>query len=254
MTQETLAVVILTLNEAEHIRACIGSVGWADEIFVLDSYSDDGTVGLAEAAGARVGQSVFENYAQQRNVALERVEADWVFFVDADERGTADLAEEVRGILSRPESGWYVARHNYIFGKLTQGAGWYPDYQARLFRRDKVRYERPVHEVAVVEGEMGHLDNPLVHYNYRDVAHFHAVQRRYTAFEAGILREQGVRPKFYTHFTQPLRQFYWRFITLKGYGDGWHGLRLSLFMAFYEWHKYRLLRRLQRFGTQINTD
>lgn len=241
MASESLTAVILTLNEAEHIADCIKSVGWADQILVFDSYSDDDTVALATAAGARVLQSKFENYAQQRNAALQAVTTDWVFFIDADERATPELEEEVREVITRPGSGWHVPRHNYIFGKLTTGAGWYPDYQARLFRTKSVRYERPVHEVAVVDGEMGHLKNPLTHYNYRDVAHFHAVQRRYTAYEASILQQQGVKPKIYTFVTQPLRQFRWRFLTLKGYQDGWHGLRLSLFMAYYEWQKYRNL-------------
>ena len=239
----SLVAIILTLDEAHHIEACIGSLRWTDRIFVFDAYSQDDTVALARAAGAEVCQSSFENYAQQRNAALAAVdEADWVLFVDADERGTAQLGEEVRAVITeRPEAGWYVPRHNYIFGRLTKGAGWYPDYQLRLFRRGRVRYERPVHEVAIVDGDVGHLQNPLLHYNYRDVAHFHAKQRRYTDYGAGLLKEQGVRPRPHTPFTQLLRHFWWRFVTLKGYRDGLHGLRLSLYMAYYEYVKYRKL-------------
>jgi hypothetical protein len=138
-------------------------------------------------------------------------------------------------------AGWYVPRLNYIFGKLTRGAGWFPDYQLRLFRHGFVRYERPVHELAIVEGEVDYLETPLVHYNYRDLDHFHAKQRDYSNYDARILLEKGVVPKPYTLFTQPLRHFWWRFVALKGYRDGLHGLRLSLYMAFYEWVKYRKL-------------
>lgn len=237
-----LTAVVLTLNEAAHIEACLDSLRWADRLVVFDSHSKDETVALAERAGATVFQAKFENYAQQRNAALDVVTTDWVFFVDADERGTAVLATEIREVIAtRPEMGWFVPRHNYIFGKLTLGAGWFPDYQLRLFKHGRVRYERPVHEIAVVDGGIGHLQNPLIHYNYDTRQQFHTKQRKYTAYDASILRQQGVQPKIYTPFTQPLRHFWWRFVTLKGYQDGLHGLRLSLYMAYYEWQKYRQL-------------
>lgn len=245
-----LTAIILTRNEARHVVECIDSLRWADRLVVFDSYSDDETAALAEAAGAEVRRRRFDNYAAQRNAALEAVTTDWVFFVDADERGTPELAGEIRRVISeQPESGWYVARHNYIFGRLTLGAGWFPDYQLRLLRHGKVRYERPVHEIAVVDGDIGHLENPLIHYNYRDPAHFHAKQRMYVEHDAGILKGSGIRPKPRNYVLQPLRQFWWRFVTLGGYRDGLHGLRLSLYMAWYEWRKYRRLTELWRGGT-----
>ena len=242
-----LTAIILTLNEAAHIQACIQSLAWADEVVVFDSYSQDDTVDMARKAGATVFQSKFENYAQQRNAALAAVDTDWVFFVDADERGTPELEKEIRHVIAeRPEMGWYVPRHNYIFGKLTQGAGWYPDHQARLFKHGNVRYERPVHELAVVDGAVGYLENAVTHYNYRDIDHFHRTQRAYTDYDAGILKQDGIRPKPRNFVLQPLRQFYWRFVTLDGYKDGLHGLRLSLYMTYYEWVKYRKLAQLWR--------
>ena len=244
-----LTAVILTLNEEEHIKACIESLEWADDVLVFDSFSEDGTVAIAQAAGAAVLQNKFENYAQQRNDALNSLpdDTDWVFFVDADERGTPELAQEIRKMIAeRPQMGWYVPRHNYIFGNITLGAGWYPDYQLRLFRNGRVHYERPVHEIAVVDGSIGHLANPLIHYNYRDVAHFRAKQEAYSGYDASILYADGVHPKPQNYILQPLRQFYWRFITLHGYSIGWHGLRLSAYMAYYEWVKYRKLHTLWR--------
>ncbi|NJN54016.1 MAG: glycosyltransferase family 2 protein [Anaerolineae bacterium] len=242
-----LTAVILTLNEAAHIQACIESLHWVDHVVVFDSFSQDETVALAQTMGAEIHQSKFENYAQQRNAALAVVSTDWLFFVDADERGTPELATEIRLVMhSRAECGWYVPRHNYIFGKLTRGAGWYPDYQLRLFRHGRVQYERPVHEIAIVDGETSHLQNPLIHYNYHDHAQFHATQQRYTTYDASILKADGVQPKPRNFILQPLRHFYWRYITLRGVGDGRHGLRLSLYMAYYEWVKYRKLAALWR--------
>ncbi|MEM8862265.1 MAG: glycosyltransferase family 2 protein [Chloroflexota bacterium] len=243
-----LIAVILTLNEEEHIGDCIQSLSWADGVLVFDSYSQDGTLDIAHKLKAETAQNKFENYAQQRNAALTYVEKagfDWIFFVDADERSTPELEQEIRNkINSWPEMGWYVPRHNYIFGNLTLGAGWYPDYQARLFKIGKVRYERPVHEVALVNGDEGHLQNPLIHYNYKDIEQFHRVQEKYTHYEATIMQKEGIRPKFYTPFTQPVRQFWWRYKTLSGYKDGWHGLRMSTLMMYYEWKKYQFLKEL----------
>jgi glycosyltransferase involved in cell wall biosynthesis len=251
--ERRLTAVILTYNEATNIVACIDSLHWADEIIVFDSFSEDETVDLARQEGAAVGQAKFQNYAQQRNAALDFVSAadanTWVFFVDADERGTPELGKEIRHIIeNRPEVGWFVPRHNYIFGRLTTGAGWYPDYQLRLLRHGRARYERPVHEIADVDGDIGYLQNPLVHFNYEDPAHFHAKQRKYNDYDAGILKQQGVKPKVYTPYSQAVRQFWWRFGTLKGYRDGAHGLRLSLYLAYYEWLKYRRLAALWRAG------
>lgn len=247
-----LTAVILTYNEAAHISACIQSLQWVDRILVFDSHSDDETVALALAAGAEIGLNKFENFAQQRNAALDSIRTDWVFFVDADERATPELAAEIRRVIDeRPERGWELPRHNYIFGKLTLGAGWYPDYQARLFAHGKVRYERPVHELAVVDGEMGQLENTLIHYNYRDIAQFHATQEKYTDYDAGILYQDGIRPKPQNYILQPWRQFWWRYVTLKGYKDGFHGLRLSLLMGYYEGVKYGKLRKLWKDGAKL---
>jgi (heptosyl)LPS beta-1,4-glucosyltransferase len=244
-----LAAIILTYNEAQHVADCIETLRFADDLIVFDSFSTDQTVMLAEKAGARVIQHRFENYSTQRSAALAAIagSADWVLFVDADERVPPALADEVRRTIeTTTDAGFRIPRDNYIFGKLTRGAGWYPDYQTRLLRVGAAHYDpnRQVHEVVTLDGGEGTLVNALVHYNYRDLAQFTEKQRRYSAYDAGILRGQGVRPKPQNYILQPLRHFWWRFVTLKGYTDGLHGLRLSLLMAWYEFRKYWLLRGL----------
>lgn len=248
-----IAAVVLTLNEEAHIAECVRSLWFADDVVVFDSYSDDNTAALAEANDARVIQHAFLNYASQRNAALNALSdsADWVLFVDADERVTAELAEEIVEAVERPGyAGWRIPRHNYIFGRLTLGAGWYPDYQTRLLRVGRAHYDpmRQVHELVVLDGEEGTLTQPLIHYNYQNIAQFHRKQAAYSAYDAQILYERGVRPQPQNYVLQPWRQFWWRFVTLKGYRDGLHGLRLSLLMAWYELRKYRLLRGLWEKG------
>lgn len=246
-----LTAIILTYNEARHIRDCIESLRFADHIVVFDSFSTDDTVTIARQAGVEVLQRRFDDYAGQRNAALEAVagKADWVLFVDADERVTSELASEVQSVITHtPDVGLRIPRHNYIFGKLTKGAGWYPDYQTRLLRVGKAHYdpERQVHELVILDGSEGTLTQPFTHLNYESLAQFHDKQKRYSAYDARILFQQGIRPKVQNYVLQPIRQFRWRYLTLKGYQDGWHGLRLSFLMAWYELRKYLTLRSLWR--------
>ena len=242
-----LSVIILTKNEEMNIADCIASLQWADEVVVFDSLSQDGTAEIARGSGATVLQHPFRNFAQQRNAALGAVDGDWVFFVDADERATPELAVEVRHVIQdESRSGWWVPRHNYIFGRVIRHAGWYPDYQLRLLRCGKARYDpqREVHELVILDGEEGYLENPLVHYNYDTLAQFVERQNGYTDYEARILFDQGTRPKPHNFVLQPLREFRRRYVSLEGYKDGLHGLLLSLLMAFYTLVMYLRLRRL----------
>lgn len=247
-----LLAVVLTYNEQAHIADCLATLAFADERLVFDSFSTDRTIAIAQAAGADVIQHEFIDYAKQRNAALNAASgrADWVLFVDADERATPELAAAVRTAIAQGDAyaGWRIPRHNYIFGKLTRGAGWYPDYQTRLLRVGAARYDpaRQVHEIVLLDGPLGTLDTPLIHLNYTNMAQFAAKQRRYAAYEAQILHRDGVRPKSRNFILQPLRHFKWRYFELGGWRDGWHGLRLSALMAWYELRKYRMLAALWR--------
>jgi (heptosyl)LPS beta-1,4-glucosyltransferase len=247
----TLAAIVLTKNEEHHIGACLDSLVWAERRVVFDSFSTDRTCAIAREHGAEVIEHPFVDYAAQRNAALDAVDADWVFFVDADERATPELAGEIKTIVagSLPLSktgegmgvtGWQAPRLNYLFGKLTQGAGYWPDYQMRLLKRGCARYTRPASEIVELEGQSGCLKNPLIHHNYESIAQFHLKQQARIEFEARNLVKQGAKLKFYTPVYMTVKHFWWRFGTLKGYRDGAHGLRLSLLLAYYFGYRYYL--------------
>ncbi|MBC7251525.1 MAG: glycosyltransferase family 2 protein [Anaerolineae bacterium] len=243
-----LLAIILTKNEEKNIADCIASLRWSDDIVVFDGYSDDRTVEIAREQGAQVIQHPFRGYGSQRNAALDAVEAEWVFFVDADERATPELGTEIRQVIEDTSyAGWWVPRHNYIFGAVVRHAGWYPDYQLRLLCRQKARYDpqREVHEIVLLDGQAGYLQHPLIHYNYDTVRHFLQKQRRYAQFDARILQEQGIRARPHKFITRPLDEFRRRYFALEGYKDGWRGLVLSVLMAYYQLLVYGQLRRLQ---------
>lgn len=241
-----LTAIVLTLNEQAHLPECLASLAFADALLVFDSFSSDRTVEIAIAAGARVVQHAFKDYAAQRNAALDAVQSDWVLFVDADERVPAQLAREVRSAIAQTDrAAWWVPRHNYILGRLTLHAGWFPDYQLRLLRPHCVRYDssRPVHELAQITGTSAQLAQPLVHLNYATVWEFVAKQRVYAELEAAGMRQAGQRAGAHQPLTMALRQFYWRFVTLAGWRMGLHGALLALLMAHSQWLSYRNLRR-----------
>jgi len=243
-----LTAVILTLNEADHIADCIASLsGWIEEVVVWDSISADETCTLAQAAGVTVMSRPFDNYAAQRQAVLDVLGAEWVLFVDADERATPALATEIQACLADDQQtvdGYWIPRRNFIVGHEMKAGGFYPDYQLRLLRREKAQYvaEREVHEIVEVVGEEGYLHQPLIHYNYASWAQFHRKQRTYAAYEAKILAERGIHPRLHNFILQPLREGWRRFIKLQGWRDGWHGLQLAFWLAwYYGFMPYRIL-------------
>ncbi|MCL4833931.1 MAG: glycosyltransferase family 2 protein [Caldilineaceae bacterium] len=232
-----LTAVILTRNEAKHITTCIATLlPWADAVVVWDSGSTDATCDLAHLAGALVVQRPFDDYARQRQAALNTIASEWILFVDADERATPELAAEVGRVIQEPDiAGYWIPRRNFIVGHEMRGGGFTPDYQLRLLRSAKAHYDltREVHEIVQLDGAEGYLSQPLIHLNYVDWAQFHRKQIGYARYEAHILAQRGIRPQAHNFVLQPLREFYRRFISLAGWRDGLHGLRLALLLAWY---------------------
>jgi (heptosyl)LPS beta-1,4-glucosyltransferase len=250
-----LSVVILTFNEARQIEACLASAKpFADELMVFDSQSVDATCELAGNAGAKVYRRRFDNYPSQRNAALDAARGDWVLFLDADERATEAVGKEIRAAITSCESPpsapvlFWIPRRNYIFGKWIRHSGWSPDYQPRLLRKGKARFDptRTVHELVIADGGEASLREPLQHFNYDTLTQFRAKQAVYTQFEARMLFDQGIRVRWRGLIGQPLREFGRRFFTLKGYKDGIYGLTLSALMAYYAFVRQRMLKQMWR--------
>ncbi|MBX3011095.1 MAG: glycosyltransferase family 2 protein [Caldilineaceae bacterium] len=232
-----VAAVILTKNEARHIGECIAAVKpWVKLVVVWDAMSDDATCAMAQAAGAVVVQRPWDNFAAQRQAVLDTVTVPWILFIDADERVTPALGQAVQQVVAQAAcSGYWIPRRNFIVGHEMRGGGYFPDYQLRLLKRTAARYSvaRAVHETVELAGEAGWLAEPLLHINYESWAQFHRKQRFYAAYEAQMLQQRQITPRLHNFILQPLREFRRRLITLAGWRDGWPGLRLALFLAWY---------------------
>ena len=232
-----VTVAVLARDNEGEIAECLESLSWADErIVILDTRSSDRTEDIARELGAHVVAHEFESFAAQREFGLTLPRNEWLFYVDSDERGTPELAEEIRGVvIEDAHAGWWVPRRNMIWGKEISHGGWYPDYQLRLLKAGRAHYDlgRKVHEVVVLGGSEGHLENPLIHHNYRTLGDFTRKQRQYVGYEAEILHQRGVRPKVWTYALQPLREFWRRYVRLEGYRDGLVGLAVCALVAYY---------------------
>ncbi|MCL4465084.1 MAG: glycosyltransferase family 2 protein [Chloroflexi bacterium] len=253
----SLAACVITKNEERHLAACLATLSWADEVVVFDSLSTDRTAAIARSLGARLEQRAFDDFPRQRNAALACLGADWVLFVDADERVTTELAREVRLRVGSAQSerdagsldpaGFWVPRHNMVLGRCLTGGGWYPDHQLRLLRVDSARYDeaRPVHEVVLLAGPAGFLANPLVHHNYEHLGQFRTKLGAYAALETRMLRQQGERARGRGVLGRPAREFWRRYVTLRAYRDGWQGLALCAAVSVYTGIAYYRLWREQ---------
>jgi len=258
-----ISVLILTRNEESDLPQCLQSVTWCDDVHVFDSVSSDRTAAIAESAGARVTQRAFDNFAAQRNAALEQLpfKYKWVLILDADERIPRDLAAEMHLFVGEAPDRVCAARlrrRDFLYGTWLKHAQLSP-YYIRLVRRGRVRYEREVNEVLKVDGAIVDLHQPFDHYPFsKGMTHWIAKHNVYSTMEAeqllkqrqgeikGSLRralfdrdfnERRVHQKqiFYRMPLRPLVRFLYSYFVRGGVLDGKAGLTYALLQGFYEY-------------------
>jgi glycosyltransferase involved in cell wall biosynthesis len=244
-----VTVTIITKDEADHITAAIDSARWADEVIVVDCGSQDDTVALARAAGARVEHREWTGWIDQKNFAAGLAAHDWIFSLDADERLTPKLAHEVRGMLvtEPPHRGYRVPRVTFHLGRWIRTTDFYPDFQTRLYDRRSARWQgRYVHESVAVEGPVGQLANELLHYSYRDL-HDHLDRiNHYTTLAAAQMHERGRRASAVDLLVQAPAAFLRNYVLRRGFLDGGVGLTLSLVNAYAVFVKFAKLWEIGR--------
>ncbi|MDZ7374320.1 MAG: glycosyltransferase family 2 protein [candidate division KSB1 bacterium] len=237
MKDSTLSALIIAQNEAHQIAECLESLRWADEIIVVDGGSADGTAEIARRYTPHVFVHPWRGYALQRRFALEKATGSWILAVDADERIPSSLADEIRHIVARDGEGYdgfYIARKSYFLGKWIRRAGWFPGYQLRLCRRERTHVtDRAVHEGLVVEGKVGYLTQPMLHFTYPTLESALERVNRYTTLEV-IDRGSGSRVRPADLLFHPLGEFLKKYIGLAGFAEGVHGLVLAATAALYK--------------------
>ncbi|HBH97464.1 MAG TPA: hypothetical protein DDX89_06745 [Candidatus Omnitrophica bacterium] len=233
-----LSVVILTKNEAEHIRDCIQSVAWAEEILVIDDDSTDDTVRIAKASGARVLRGTMENEGRHRNWAYAQAKHLWVLSLDADERVSPELAEEIqRSLISEPPwNGAVIPIRNYLGPHWLRCGGWYPAEKLRLFRRDRFRYEEAlVHPRAFMPWPEGRLTGDILHFGYRDFEECFEKLNRHTSLEAQKWLKEGRKVSLLSALRRSLDRFLRAWIRKQGWREGFIGFVMAFYQGWYQW-------------------
>jgi glycosyltransferase involved in cell wall biosynthesis len=244
-----LTVTVITRNEAAHIGEALDSVAWADERLVVDSFSDDETVAIARARGARVEQREWPGYGDQKNYAADIATHDWILSLDADERVTPELAAEIRELLVREPSasGYRIPRVTSYLGRWLRGTDWYPDYQLRLYDRRAGRWnDRAVHESVSLRGQPGRLRHALQHYAYRDISHHLGTIDRYTTLAAEQAYAEGRRSGPWAAVLHADAAFLRNYILRRGITQGSVGLVVSVLNSYYVFLKFAKLWALDR--------
>jgi glycosyltransferase involved in cell wall biosynthesis len=272
----SISILILTLNEAVNIGACLDSVSWCDDVVVLDSGSSDGTDILAAKRGARVLSRPFDDYASQRNFGLSTVDYrhDWVLMLDADERVPADLALEMRqavAVAADDVALFQVRRRDWLLGRWIRHSSGYPTWFGRLGRRGRVSVERPINEEYRAAGRVLRLFGHLDHYPFnKGFDEWIAKHNRYSTMEARlfeqrraqpltgsvfardpVLRRKAIKDRVYRLPGRALLMFLALYLFRGGFLEGRAGLTFCLLRAWYEFMIDCKRRELRRRGAGL---
>ena len=226
-----LSVTIITHNEEENIAGCLESVKWANEIIVVDSGSTDNTVDIAKGYTDKVIHNAWNGYAAQKSFALNQATNEWVLSLDADERVTEELKNEIENNNLSEADGYYLKRRNYFLDKVVTSCGWGRDRQLRLFRKSKTKLtDNLVHEGFVVSGKISKLNGELIHYTHTDLKKTFEKVNNYSSLEAEEKHARKTATGFWIFF-YPAIAFFQHYFLRKGFTDGVHGLMVSLIHA-----------------------
>ena len=238
-----VSVVILARNEETRITDCLESVRWADELLVIDDGSTDRTTEIAQAMGARVLSRRMDVEGRHRNWAHAQAKRPWVLSLDADERVTPELSQEIRQLLAgEPACDIYaIPRRNYIGTRWIRHSGWYPSHQVKLFKPAFFQWEETTVHPRAISGSSkpwGHLTHDIIHFSYRDITDFITKQNRHTTHEADKWVQDGRSMPPVKGMWRTMDRFVRTWRMKEGYKDGFIGYFIAVMAGFYQFLSY----------------
>ena len=245
----TVSAIVVCFNEEERIGDCLESLRWCDEIVVVDSFSTDRTPEICRGYTDRFIQREWAGYRDQKAFAHSQATKDWVFLVDSDERVTAELRNEVEDALVQDNgryAGYAVPRLVHYLDRWWRRGGWYPDYDVRLFRRERATWggSEP-HEKILVDGAVRRLRNPLHHYSYRNIEDHLQRINRFTSISSRESKKQGGRWRLSDALLRPAVRFFHSYVLKRGFIEGFAGFYVAVTAAVYVFLKYAKLWELE---------
>ena len=230
-----ISAVILAKNEEKNLPGCLESIRQlADEIIVINDDSTDKTIEIAKEFEAKVfTHSLSNDFAQQHNFGLGKAKGDWVLFIDADERVSPKLEKEIiLAVKKQNKAGFYLKRQEFFNGKPLKH-GETAHYLLRLGRKGKGKWQREVHETWEIKGEIGKLENPLLHYSHPTLSEFIEHVNRFSTLHAQVLLKEGVKPSLFRIIFYPKAKFMQNYLFRLGFLDGTLGIIVALMMSFH---------------------
>jgi glycosyltransferase involved in cell wall biosynthesis len=238
-----ISALVIAKNEEKNIEDCLKSVSWCDEIILVDSKSTDRTVDIAKKYTDKIIVHDWQGYAFARELSLQNALGNWIISLDADERVSPELKNEIDQLLSQEnlKNGYFIPRRNYFLDKVIKTCFWYPDYQMRLFKKESASVsQREVHEGFIVQGEHGKLKNDLIHFTHQDLYSTFEKINKYSTLEiTEFINAKPVRKR--DLIIHPVAAFLNHFISRKGYKDGMHGMMVSIVHAMTNMMRYMKL-------------
>lgn len=255
-----ISAVIIARNEEKHIEECLKSVKWVDETIVVDNASEDLTVKIAKELGAKVYEyekvASEGHFAEMRNFAISKVKGDWILFVDADEKVTTSLRDEILKVTDNSGvfSAYAIPRRNILLGHEMHWGGWWPDYVLRLIRKDKLsEFKGELHEQPVIRGEIGKLENPFIHTTHESLSEMVEKTNKWSEIEARLMYDaKHPLMNVWRFCTAIFREFWYRAIVKLGFLDGSIGLIEIIYQCFSRFVSYSKLWELQNKNASRN--
>ncbi|EKD94555.1 MAG: Glycosyl transferase family 2 [uncultured bacterium] len=254
MNMAKISVVINTINEAKKLPRTLASLkGFANEIIVVDMHSTDNSVEIAKEFGAKVFKHKWLSYVEPaRNFGISKTKHEWVLILDPDEELSESLKLLLRQEVKKPQADFYrIPRKNIIFNKWMKHSGWWPDYNIRFFKKEKVIWNEVIHSVPMTIGKgmdfLAKEEFAIKHRHYSSVEDYILKMNRYTTVQARELNKKGIEFKWRDILIKPASEFLRRYFAESGYKDGLHGLVLSLLQVLSELIVYVKLWQKQKF-------
>lgn len=240
MSKTTLTVIIAAKNEGHQIAACVRSASFADEVLVLDSGSTDDTIQQARNAGGIVHQTDWPGYGPQQQRGIDLAKSDWVLSLDADEIITDKLRGEILSAVANSQfDGFRIPRRSSFCGVFIEHSGWRPDYTLRLVRRSLAGFtDHFLHAHMTVQGTVGHLASPIIHYSYRSLDDVLEKLNRYSRGAAIDARDRGVSSTLTKALLKGFWSFFRTYFIKQGFRDGQMGLVLAIYNSQTTYYKY----------------
>jgi len=230
-----LSTAIITYNEERKLAECLKSVSFSDEIIIVDSNSTDRTREIAKEAKAVVCTRPFDDFSSQKNYAVSLAKGEWILSIDADERVTKELEWEIKKIISVESNfvGYNLTRQNFIFGGRMRFGASLTDFQLRLIRRGKGKFQGLMHERIQAQGAVGTLKAPLIHVTYQTLDEYYAKFNRGSSLDARELLRQNKKTNWFGALTKPIVHFVYFYFFKLGFLDGIRGLVYQILSSHY---------------------